>query len=401
MDKKHISEKIEEVTERAERTLVEEGAASEAAVYFEGLLREQIARAERLAKAEPPKDFTALDKITIGLCPGDGIGPIIMRETRRVLEALLADELQSGRIVFKDIEGLTIENRMAQGKAIPDDVLAELKKCDVILKAPTETPKGGTMESANVTMRRELDLYANVRPVAVPEEGIDWMFYRENTEGEYALGSKGIEIPGLLSMDFKVTTESGTRRIARAAFEYAKKNGKTSVAIVTKANVMKKTDGNFSRICHEVAADYPGIKAEDWYMDIMTANLIKKDRRNQFQVFVLPNLYGDILTDEAAEIQGGVGTAGSANIGDQYAMFEAIHGSAPRMIEEGRGDYANPSSLIKASEMMLRHIGMTQASDKLANALRICCDTEKAVVITNNKNGASCKEFGDYVISKL
>ena len=127
MDKKHISEKIEEVTERAERTLVEEGAALEAAVYFEGLLREQIARAERLAKAEPPKDFTALDKITIGLCPGDGIGPIIMRETRRVLEALLADELQSGRIVFKDIEGLTIENRMAQGKAIPDDVLAELK----------------------------------------------------------------------------------------------------------------------------------------------------------------------------------------------------------------------------------------------------------------------------------
>ena len=136
-------------------------------------------------------------------------------------------------------------------------------------------------------------------------------------------------------------------------------------------------------------------------MVIMTSNLIMKDRRNQFQVFVLPNLYGDILTDEAAEIQGGVGTAGSANIGDQYAMFEAIHGSAPRMIEEGRGDYANPSSLIKAAEMMLRHIGLTEKANKLAEALSICCDKEKAVVITNNKDGASCREFGDYVISKL
>lgn len=373
----------------------------QAKAHFAQLLSDQLDRAERLETAAAPKDYTKLDKIVVGLCPGDGIGPIIMKETRRVLEKLLAAELASGRVVLKDIEGLTIENRMAQGKAIPDDVLAELKKCDVILKAPTETPNGGTMESANVTMRRELDLYANVRPVSVPDEGIEWMFYRENTEGEYALGSKGVEVPGLLCMDFKVTTWAGTRRIARAAFEYAKKNGKTSVAIVTKANVMKKTDGNFSRICHEVAADYPGIKAEDWYMDIMTANLIKKDRRNQLQVFVLPNLYGDILTDEAAEIQGGVGTAGSANIGDQYAMFEAIHGSAPRMIEEGRGDYANPSSLIKASEMMLRHIGLTEKADKLAEALSICCDKEKAVVITNNKDGASCREFGDYVISKL
>ena len=382
-----------------DKNMIEKQVA-EATAHYEKLLREQVARAEKMAQAGPPKDFKALDKITVGFCGGDGIGPIIMRETRRVLESLLADELASGRLVFKDIEGLTIENRIACGKAIPDDVLAEIKTCDVILKGPTETPKGGTMESANVTMRRELDLYANVRPVSVPEEGIDWMFYRENTEGEYALGSKGIEIPEVLAMDFKVTTDCGTRRIARAAFEYAKNNGKSNVAIVTKANIMKKTDGKFSKLCHEVAADYPQIKAEDWYIDIMTANLIKEGRRNQFEVFVLPNLYGDIITDEAAEIQGGVGTAGSANIGDHYAMFEAIHGSAPRMINEDRGEYANPSSLIKASELLLRHIGMNRAADRLAAAMT-ACDEEKAVVITNHKDGATCKEFADYVISKL
>lgn len=378
-----------------------DNAVSLAAGQIENLLLQQIERAERLAKSQPPKDFKSLGKITVGLCGGDGIGPIIMKEARRVLEILLKDQLSAGKIVFKEIEGLTIENRLAQGKAVPEDVLSAIKECDVILKGPTTTPKGGTLESANVTLRRELDLYANVRPVTVPEEGIDWMFYRENTEGEYALGSKGIEIPGLLAMDFKVTTDCGTRRIARAAFEYARANGKTEVAIVTKANIMKKTDGKFSKICNEVAAEYPEIHAEDWYIDIMTANLVNKAIRNRFQVFVLPNLYGDIITDEAAEIQGGVGTAGSANIGDQYAMFEAIHGSAPRMIEEGLADYANPSSIFKAAEMLLRHIGMTDEAGRLADALHTCCDTEKKVVVTGTKDGDTCREFADYVISKL
>lgn len=368
---------------------------------FEKLLTEQLERAERMSNAQPAKDFKSLNKIKVGLCGGDGIGPIIMKEARHLLNSLLSEELASGRIELCEIDGLTIENRLEKGQPVPDDVLAKIKSCDVILKGPTTTPKGGKMESANVTLRRELDLYANVRPVSVPEEGIDWMFYRENTEGEYTLGSKGIEIPDILSMDFKVTTDCGTKRIARAAFEYAKNNGKTNVAIVTKANIMKKTDGKFSKICNEIAAEYPGITAEDWYIDIMTANLVNKSIRNKFQVFVLPNLYGDIITDEAAEIQGGVGTAGSANIGDNYAMFEAIHGSAPRMIEEGLGDYANPSSIFKATEMMLRHIGLSEAADKLKSALNICCDTEKTVVVTGLKDGATCKEFADYVISKL
>ena len=372
-----------------------------AAEQFETLLREQLARTDQMLQDCGAKDYASLSVITVGLIGGDGIGPIIMDQAKRVLSVLLKDEISGGRVVLKEIEGLTIENRLAQGKAVPEDVLEDIKSCDVILKGPTTTPKGGTMESANVTLRRELDLYANVRPVSVPEEGIDWMFYRENTEGEYVLGSRGIEVPGCLSMDFKVTTEPGTRRIARAAFEYAKQNGKTSVSIVTKANIMKKTDGNFTRICHEVAADYPGIQAEDWYIDIMTANLVNPAIRNQFQVFVLPNLYGDIITDEAAEIQGGVGTAGSANIGDRYAMFEAIHGSAPRMVEEGLADYANPSSIFKAAEMLLRHIGLIEKADRLASALTLCGETEKKVVVTGNRDGATCQEFADYVIEKL
>lgn len=368
---------------------------------FKSLMEEQLARQERMEAGSAPKDFAAMDQITIGVCGGDGIGPIIMEQAERLLRKVMAEEIAAGRIILKQIEGLTIENRTALGKAVPDDVLAAIKECDVLLKGPTTTPKGGTLESANVTLRRELDLYANVRPVQVPAEGIDWIFYRENTEGEYVLGSRGVEIPGKLSMDFKVTTESGTRRIAKAAFDYAAANGRDKVAIVTKANIMKKTDGNFTRICHEVAADYPNIKADDWYIDIMTANLVNKDIRNQFQVFVLPNLYGDIITDEAAEIQGGVGTAGSANMGDQYAMFEAIHGSAPRMIEDGLGDYANPSSIFKAAEMMIRHIGFTAQADKLAAVLEECSEKEKKVVVTGFADGATCREFADYVIEKL
>ena len=368
---------------------------------FRTILEEQTDRCKKMAENRVVTDYKTLDKIIIGVVGGDGIGPIISAEAARVLEFLLKDEIASGKVEIRNIEGLTIENRMAQHKAIPDDVLAELKKCHVILKGPTTTPHGGTLESANVAMRRELDLYANIRPVSVPEENIDWIFFRENTEGEYVLGSRGVEIPGTLAVDFKCTTDLGTERIARAAFEYAKNNGKNYVSIVTKANIMKKTDGKFTAICHEVAKDYPGIETEDWYIDIMTAKLVDKASRSRFQVFVLPNLYGDIITDEAAQIQGGVGTAGSANAGDRYAMFEAIHGSAPRMLETGRAKFANPSSMIKASEMLLRHIGYNEKADKLIKALSICNETERKVVITGREDGATCAEFADYMMQTL
>lgn len=369
--------------------------------HYEALLRRQLARVEDMEKGAQAADLSKKEKIVIGVIGGDGIGPIIVEQAKRVLDILLKDEIATGRVEIREIGGLTIENRLALGQSVPEETLAEIKKCDVLLKGPTTTPKGGTMESANVTLRRELDLYANVRPVSVPEKGIDWTFYRENTEGEYVLGSSGIEIPGKLAMDFKVTTDLGTRRIARAAFEFARREGKNNVAIVTKANIMKKTDGNFSRICHEVAADYPEIETEDWYIDIMAANLVNESIRSKFKVFVLPNLYGDIITDEAAQIQGGVGTAGSANMGDRYSMFEAIHGSAPRMIEEGIGDYANPSSIFKAAEMMLSHCGLSEAVKRLADALTVCNETEKRVVVTGDRSGATCKEFADYVIEKL
>lgn len=369
--------------------------------HYEALLRKQLARVEDMEKGAQAADLSKKEKIVIGVIGGDGIGPIIVEQAKRVLDILLKDEIATGRVEIREIGGLTIENRLALGQSVPEETLAEIKKCDVLLKGPTTTPKGGTMESANVTLRRELDLYANVRPVSVPEKGIDWTFYRENTEGEYVLGSSGIEIPGKLAMDFKVTTDLGTRRIARAAFEFARREGKNNVAIVTKANIMKKTDGNFSRICHEVAADYPEIETEDWYIDIMAANLVNESIRSKFKVFVLPNLYGDIITDEAAQIQGGVGTAGSANMGDRYSMFEAIHGSAPRMIEEGIGDYANPSSIFKAAEMMLSHCGLSEKAKRLADALTVCNETEKRVVVTGVRSGATCKEFADYVIEKL
>ena len=366
---------------------------NEACEAFKKLVEEQLARVAAMDTTKT--DFTTKKTVTIGVIDGDGIGPIITTAAARVLEKLLADEVAAGSIVIKQIQGLTIENRMACGKAIPDDVLSEIKSCDVLLKGPTTTPHGGTMESANVAMRRELDLYANCRPVCIPEKNIDWMFYRENTEGEYVLGSRGVELPGI-AVDFKVTTDAGTRRIVRAAFEYAKNNGKTHMSVVTKANIMKKTDGKFTAIAHEIAKDYPGITVEDYYIDIMTANLLKDPLRQQFQVIVLPNLYGDIITDEAAQIQGGVGTAGSANIGDKYAMFEAIHGSAPRMIERGMGHYANPASIIKAAAMLLRHICRPEAAAKLEEAMANC-----PAVITGNESGATCEEYANALIEML
>ena len=370
-------------------------AIEQAVAHYRELLLSQVARAERM-NAAPAQEKR--EKTVIGIIGGDGIGPIITAQAEKALQALLKDEIQAGRIELRTIEGLTIENRLAVGQAVPDDVLAAVKECDVLLKGPTTTPSGGTMESANVALRRELDLFANIRPVSVPEEGIDWMFFRENTEGEYTLGSKGIELPGLLTMDFKVTTIAGTRRIARAAFEYAKNNGKTHVAIVTKSNIMKKTDGMFSAVCHEVAADYPDIQVDEYFIDIMSANLLKPALRQNLQVFVMPNLYGDIITDEAAQIQGGVGTAGSANVGGRYAMFEAIHGSAPRMIAEGLGDWANPESILRAAVMLLQHIGLAEKAAVLTAAI------EKAAVrcpVTGTREGHTCAQFGDAVLEAL
>ena len=378
---------------------------SEALAKFEALVREQLARNEKIKATKDFVDFDKLDKIIIGVCGGDGIGPIITKESARVLEYMLADDVKAGKIEFKVIDGLTIENRVAVMKAIPDDVLAELKECHVILKGPTTTPQAGdpwpNIESANVAMRKELDLFANVRPVKVAEQGIDWTFFRENTEGAYAVGSKGVNVTDELSMDFVVTTTEGTERIARIAYDYAKRNGKERVSIINKANVIKTTDGKFLRICKAIGKEYPEIITDEWYIDITTAKLIDEKRRKDFKVFILPNLYGDILTDEAAEFQGGVGTAGSANLGKRYAMFEAIHGSAPRMVREGRGQYADPCSMLRATVMLLSHIGKQKEADLLERALDICMFEEKKLKITGREDGATCSAFGDYVMETV
>ena len=377
----------------------------EAKEQFGKLLEEQMKRAEMMNANKEDLDFSTLKPIVIDVAGGDGIGPAITAQGKRVMEYLLADWIKEGKVVFKDIDNLTIEHRVEANQAIPDDVMAELKQCHVILKGPTTTPRKGdpwpNIESANVKMRKELDLFANVRPVRVPEQGIDWTFFRENTEGAYAIGSKGFAVGDDLNIDFTVTTQEGTERIIRAAFEYARKNGKTRVTAVTKANIIKTTDGKFLEVFYNIAKEYPNIKADDWYIDIMTAKLIDENRRKEFQVMVLPNLYGDIITDEAAEFQGGVGTAGSSNIGHKYAMFEAIHGSAPRMVQEGRAQYADPCSIMRAVVLLLSHIGCQAEAQKLEKALDICTITERKVYTTGRADGATNEELTNYIIETM
>ena len=373
--------------------------------HFGTILEQQLQRVERLKMEVFWTDFQNLKPIIIGIIGGDGIGPYITGEAQTLLEHLLRDQVASGKVEFRVIEGLTIENRAEQMKAIPDDVLEEIKACHVTLKGPTHTPEKGdgwpNIESANVAMRKALDLFANVRPVRIPQQEIDWTFYRENTEDIYAVGSQGIDVTEDLAIDFKVITTQGSERIIEAAFAHAQRTGKTNVAIVTKANIVKTTDGKFLEVAGKVAQRYPDITWEGWYIDIMTAMLLNEARRKSFQVFALPNLYGDILTDEAGQIQGGVGTAGSANIGKQYSMFEAIHGSAPRMVREGRAQYADPSSVIRAAAMMMQHIGFDQFADKLHKALDICGQYEKKLVMTGRNTGATSAEFGEYLMATV
>ena len=379
-------------------------SVEEATEHFGQLVNAQLERIERIKREADWIDYQALDQIIIGVLGGDGIGPAISHEAQRILEDLLSDQVSSGKVVFRTIDGLTIERRAEERAAIPAAVLGEIRECHVTLKGPTTTPEQGdewpNIESANVAMRKELDLFANVRPVRVPAEGIDWTFFRENTEDLYAVGSQGVMI-GDLAVDFKMITKPGSDRIIRAAFDFAKKNGKDRLTIVTKANVVKTTDGTFLDTAREVARDYPGIEWEGWYIDIMTAKLVDPKRRRDFQVLALPNLYGDILTDEAAEFQGGVGTAGSANIGKRYAMFEAIHGSAPRMVREGRAQYADPSSMVRAGAMMLSHVGYRELGERLGKALDLCGQYEAKLKMTGRDTGATSRQFGDYILETV
>ena len=197
-------------------------------------------------------------------------------------------------------------------------------------------------------------------------------------------------------------TRQGSERIARAAFEYARKNGKHNVTAITKANIVKLADGNFLKAVHHIGeTEYPDIEVQERLVDAMTAKMADPEFTKGCEVFVLPNLYGDIVTDAAAEMQGGLGSASSSNIGNKYALFEAIHGTAPFLINHGRGNYANPCSIIRAAGQLMAHIGYGDRNEKLEKALDICCNTEKRLVVTTDTDGATAAEFTDYLLDTI
>ena len=300
---------------------------------FGALIENESARIERMKASQEVTDFSNKEKIVIGILPGDGVGPILMKQALRVLNELVGEEICQGKIELREIEGMTIENRVAKLESLPKDIIPEIKACDVLVKGPMVTPRAGdglpNLVSANSLLRRELELFAAVRPIKIPDKNIDWTFFRENIEGEYIWGDKGIQVDEDLAVDFKVQTKQGSERIARAAFEFARKNGKKNVTIVTKANIVKLVDGNFIKAVRKVGEEYPEIEIQERLVDAMCAKMLDPEFNRGMEVVVLPNLYGDIVTDVAAEHSGGLGSACSSNIGNKYALFEAIHGTAP------------------------------------------------------------------------
>lgn len=372
---------------------------------FGELIEGEFARIERMKADLEVKDFSKLDRIVVGVLPGDGIGPIIMEQALRVLRDLMKEEIASGRLEIREIPGMTIERRAELNQSLPDDVLEAVKKCDVLLKGPMVTPRASdpwpNLVSANSLLRRGLELFAAVRPIRIPDKGIDWTFFRENIEGEYIWGNKGIQVNEDLAVDFKVQTKQGSSRIAKAAFEFARKNGKHNVTIVTKANIVKLADGNFIKCVRKVGEEYPEIEIQERLVDAMSAKMLDPEFNKGIEVIVLPNLYGDIVTDVAAEHQGGLGTASSSNIGNRYALFEAIHGTAPYLMEHGRGHYADPCSLIRAVGMMLAHIGYGDRKGLLDKALDVCTVTERRVVLTTQVEDASTAQFTDYLLETI
>lgn len=372
---------------------------------FGQLIESEYARIERMKADNEITDFGKLEKIVIGVLPGDGIGPIIMKEALRVLNNLLEPEVSCGHVEIREIPGMTIENRAAKLQSLPDEVFEEIKKCDVLIKGPMVTPRAGepwpNLVSANSLLRRGLELFAAVRPIKIPDKNIDWTFFRENIEGEYIWGNKGIQVNEDLAVDFKVQTKQGSERIARMAFDYARKNGKKNVTIVTKANIVKLADGNFIKAVRRVGEEYPDIEIQERLVDAMCAKMLDPEFNKGIEVIVLPNLYGDIVTDVAAEHQGGLGTASSSNLGNKYAMFEAIHGTAPFLINHGRGNYADPCSLIRAAGMLMAHIGYGDRKAILDEALDICTITERRKVVTTDVDGATAAEFTDYLLETI
>lgn len=384
---------------------ISESSVKAAQEKFGALIENESARIEKMKQGSMPTDFSKKEKIIIGVLPGDGVGSILMEQAMRVLGELVGKEIAEKKIEIRTIEGMDIATRVAKLESLPEDVKPKIKECDVLIKGPMVTPRAGdglpNLVSANSLLRRELELFAAVRPIKIPDKNIDWTFFRENIEGEYIWGDKGIQVDDDLAVDFKVQTKQGSERIARAAFEFARKNHKKNVTIVTKANIVKLVDGNFIKAVRKVGEEYPEIEIQERLVDAMCAKMLDPDFNQGIEVVVLPNLYGDIVTDVAAEHAGGLGNACSSNIGNKYALFEAIHGTAPYLIEHDRGEYANPCSLIRAVGQLLIHIGYADRNDLLEKALEICTVSEKKLVVTTFREDASAAEFTDYLIETI
>jgi isocitrate dehydrogenase (NAD+) len=308
----------------------------------------------------------------VTLIPGDGIGPEITHSVIEIFQAGKADvqweEINAGEDVFKQT-----------GQLIPESLLDSIKKNKIALKGPCTTPVGTGFKSINVTLRQTLDLFANVRPaksivgVETPFKNVDVVTFRENTEGLYS----GLEVwdeQRQIADAFNRISKSGSTRIIKAAFEYARANGRKKVTIVHKANILKITGGLFLNTGREIAAQYPDIECDDKIVDNMCMQLVKNPERTD--VIVTTNLFGDILSDLIAGLVGGLGVVPGANLSHEHAVFEAVHGSAPDIAGQGK---ANPTALLQSAIMMLRHMKQTQVADRIENALlavladKSCC----------------------------
>jgi isocitrate dehydrogenase (NAD+) len=328
----------------------------------------------------------------ITLIPGDGIGPEITRATINVIEA-------SGLRIHWDEVMAGEEALEKKGTPLPQGVIDSIKKNKVALKGPLTTPVGSGYRSINVALRKTLDLYVNLRPSRSFEgiksryQNIDLVVVRENTEDLYA----GVEhmVGEDAAESIKIITRKGSERIVRFAFEYAVKEGRKKVTAVHKANIMKYTDGLFLHVAREVASDYPQIEFEDRIVDNMSMQLVQKPEA--YDVLVMPNLYGDILSDICAGLVGGLGVVPGANIGDGVAIFEPVHGTAPK--HAGKNT-ANPMAMILSAALMLEHIGEPETAGRITSALGEVLREGKT--LTRDLGGnASTDEFADEIINKM
>ena len=328
----------------------------------------------------------------ITLIPGDGIGPEITAAAVRVIEAAGVD-LQWETVI------LSTETASRTGRLIPDEVLDSIQRNRVALKGPTTTPIGAGHASLNVTMRKTFALYANLRPcksipgIETRYDNVDLIIVRENTEGEYS-GLEHEVVPGVVE-SLKIITRAASERVARFAFDHAETHGRKRVTAVHKANIMKKSDGLFLECARQTAKQHPNIQYDEMIVDNTCLQLVLNP--NRFDVLVMPNLYGDITSDLCAGFVGGLGVAPSGNIGDECAVFEAVHGSAPDIAGQGK---ANPTALILSAVMMLRHIGQTEPADRIELAVRAVIQEGKTV--TADLGGkASTTEFVTAIVDRL